>query len=234
MRKWTVGDVMTADVVTVGRETRYLEITRLLADRGISAVPVVDDAGRVVGVVSEADLLRKVEFAGPDSPQPLWQWPSQRAARVKSEADTALQLMTSPAVTIEAGAGLAQAAKLMHEHDVKRLPVVDSSGKLAGIVSRTDLLRVYLRSDAQIRDEIVDGIIKRTLWIDPISVEVDVMDGKVALRGRLDRRSTATLLVRLVTAVPGVIDVSDELRWEYDDDLESAAGYYRSHPFTAS
>ncbi|HZM74745.1 MAG TPA: CBS domain-containing protein [Candidatus Limnocylindrales bacterium] len=234
MKKWTVGDVMTRDVVTVGERTRYLEITRLLAESGISAVPVLDHAGRVVGVVSEADLLHKVEFAGSDTTKPLWQRPSQRAARVKSVADTASRLMTSPAVTIEPEADLAQAAKLMHQHDIKRLPVVDSGGRLVGIVSRTDLLRVYLRTDSQIRDEIVDGVVKRTLWIDPVAVEVDVIDGRVALRGRLDRRSTATLLVRLVTAVPGVIEVSDELRWEYDDDPETAAGYYRSHPFTAT
>ena len=234
MRKWTVGDVMTRDVVTVGEETRYLEITRLLAESGISAVPVVDGARRVIGVVSEADLLHKVEFAGSEAVKPLWQMPSRRATRVKSVADTASQLMTSPAVTIVPEADLAQAAKLMHDHNVKRLPVVDSAGQLTGIVSRNDLLRVYLRSDSQIRDDIVGGVVKRTLWIDPVSVEVDVVDGRVALRGRLDRRSTATLLARLVAAVPGVIDVSDELRWEYDDDPEAAAGYYRSHPFTAA
>lgn len=234
MRRWTVGDVMTRDVVTVGEAARYLEITRLLTEGGISAVPVVDGARRVLGVVSEADLLHKVEFAGSDTVKPLWQRPSRRATRVKSVADTASQLMTSPAVTIGPEADLAQAAKLMHDHNVKRLPVADSTGKLVGIVSRTDLLRVYLRSDTQIRDDIVDGIVKRTLWIDPVSVEVDVVDGRAALRGRLDRRSTATLLVRLVATVPGVIEVSDELRWEYDDEPEAAAGYYRSHPFTAA
>jgi len=234
MKKWTVGDVMTHDVVTVGEGARYLEITRLLAESGISAVPVVNGERRVIGVVSEADLLHKVEFAGSGMAKPLWQRPSQRAARVKSMADTASRLMTSPAVTIEPGADLAQAAKLLHEHDIKRLPVVDSSGRLVGIVSRTDLLRVYLRSDAEIRDEIVDGVLMRTLWIDPVSLQVDVVDGRVALCGRLGRRSTARLLVRLMSAVPGVIEVSDELAWEYDDDPEAAAGYYRSHPFTAA
>ena len=234
MKKWTVGDVMTHDVVTVGEGARYLEITRLLAESGISAVPVVNGERRVIGVVSEADLLHKVEFAGSGMAKPLWQRPSRRAARVKSMADTASRLMTSPAVTIEPGADLAQAAKLLHEHDIKRLPVVDSSGRLVGIVSRTDLLRVYLRSDADIRDEIVDGVLMRTLWIDPVSLQVDVVDGRVALRGRLDRRSTARLLVRLMSAVPGVIEVRDELAWEYDDDPEAAAGYYRSHPFTAA
>jgi CBS domain-containing protein len=234
MKKWTVGDVMTRDVVTVGEETPYLEITRLLADSGASAVPVVDSAHRVLGIVSEADLLHKVEFGDSNAGKPLWQRSSQRASRVKSVADRASQLMTSPAVTIGAEADLAQAAKLMHEHHVKRLPVVDASGRLTGIVSRTDLLRVYLRADSQIRDDVVDGVLKRTMWIDPVSVEVDVVDGKVALRGRLDRRSTAAILVRLVTAVPGVIDVRDELDWEYDDNPEAAASYYRSHPFTAS
>jgi CBS-domain-containing membrane protein len=100
MRKWTVGDVMTRDVVTVEEETRYLEITRLLAESGISAVPVIDSGRQVVGVVSEADLLHKVQFAGSDAVKPLWQRPSRRAIRVKSVADTASQLMTSPAVTM--------------------------------------------------------------------------------------------------------------------------------------
>lgn len=234
MKKWTVHDVMTRDVVTVGEETRYQEITRLLADRGVSAVPVVDGARRVLGVVSEADLLHKVEFGSSDAVKPLWQRPSRRAARVKSVADTASQLMTSPAFTIGPDADLAQAAKLMHEHNVKRLPVVDPSGRLVGVVSRTDLLRVYLRSDSQIRDDIVDGVMKQNLWIDPVSVEVDVMDGKVALRGRLDRRSTATILVRLVQTVPGVIEVLDGLQWDYDDNPQAAASYYRGHPFTAT
>jgi CBS-domain-containing membrane protein len=140
---------------------------------------------------------------------------------VKSVADTASQLMTDPAVTVEPDASLAEAAKLMHQHDIKRLPVVDPLGRLIGIVSRTDLLSVYLRSDTQIRDDIVDGVVRQTLGIDPLSVEVDVLDGRVVVQGTLYRRSTATLLVRMVSAVPGVIQVRDRLRWDYDDDLES-------------
>jgi CBS domain-containing protein len=235
MKKWTVGDVMTMEVVTVTEDTPYLQITQKLAESGISAVPVIDGARRVVGVVSEADLLYKVEFAGES--KSLWGrlqvQPSRHAARVKSEADKAAELMSAPPVTIQPGASLAEAAKLMHQHGIKRLPVVDEDDRLLGIVSRTDLLRVYLRPDSLIREEITEGLLQRTLWIDPVSVEVDVIDGVVALRGRVDRRSTAALLARLVAVVPGVIEVRDELRWEYDDDLETAAGYYRSHPFTA-
>jgi CBS-domain-containing membrane protein len=233
MKKWTVGDVMTRDVVTIDEQTPYLGITQRLAQHGISAAPVIDGARRVVGVVSEADLLHKVEYAGDERSKPLWERPSRRTARVKSEADTAVQLMTAPAVTVQAGASLSEAAKLMHERGVKRLPVVDDSQRLVGIVSRTDLLRVYLRPDEQIREEITEGLLRRTLWIDPVSVEVDVIDGVVALRGRVDRRSTATLVSRLVAVLPGVVRVGDEMSWEYDDDVETVAGYYRSHPFTA-
>ena len=223
---------MTREVVTVGQDTPYLQITRELAERGVSAAPVVDEADRVVGVVSEADLLHKVELAGSTGPKPLWERPSRRAARVKSEADTASRLMTTPAVTIGDDAPLAEAAKLMHRHRIKRLPVVNGDGRLIGIVSRTDLLRVYLRPDSEMREEIADGVLRRTLWIDPLAVEVDVIDGIVVLRGRVDRRSTATLVARLAAIVPGVIEVRDQLRWDYDDDVETTAGYFRSHPFT--
>lgn len=232
MRQWNVGDVMTRDVVSVGEETSYHELVRVLATNHISAVPVVDGAGHVKGVVSEADLLRKVEFAGDTEPPRLFAGRARREARVKSEADRAADLMTSPAVTVRADESLSAAAKLLDTHNIKRLPVLDERGALVGIVSRADLLRLYTRGDDQIREDIREGVLRHTLWIDPEMVDVQVSDGVVGLRGDVDRRSTAELIVHLCSGVAGVTKVRSGLQWAYDDAKEAEGGYYRTHPFS--
>jgi CBS domain-containing protein len=148
---WNVATVMTADVVTVGPGAVYKEVAERLRDHRVSAVPVVDAERRVIGVVSEADLLLKEER--PDRPLggPLVH-PHGDAAR--AEARNAAALMTSPAVTVGPEATLTEAARLMHRRHVKRLPVVDADGRLVGIVSRADLLQVFLRGDDAIATEV--------------------------------------------------------------------------------
>ncbi|GAA3762251.1 CBS domain-containing protein [Plantactinospora mayteni] len=216
MRQWQVQDVMTTDVVTVGVETPYRAIVGLLAERGVSGVPVVDESGRVQGVVSESDLLAKVEFTGQPEPR-LFVGRRQRVARTHAVASVAEQLMTAPAITVVRSTVLTTAAKLMDGERVKRLPVVDDLGRLEGIVSRSDLLKVYLRPDADIRADVVDDVLRRVLSIEEGVVRVAVRDGVVSLRGRVDRRSTAQIAVRLGYAVPGVVDVTDRLEYAYDD-----------------
>jgi CBS domain-containing protein len=224
MRQWQVKDVMTRDVLTVTPQTPYREIVDSLVRRQVTAAPVVDEQGRVVGVVSEADLLYKVEFAGN---RRTFARPSRRSSRAEVAAD----LMTAPAITAGPETPVAEAARRMETERVKRLPVVDADGRLVGIVSRRDLLHMHMRPDPEIRDDVVEDVLRRALWIDPVSVEVDVVDGRVTITGRVERRSTAELVVRLVGTVPGVVAVVDRLAWTFDDsDLVRARGYAFGDP----
>jgi CBS domain-containing protein len=162
-----VRDVMTREVVCVDEETPFREIAALMADCKISALPVLDADGRVVGVVSEADLLPKEEFPqGPPGAR-LLEGRRRRGLRAKAAGDTAVELMTAPAITIAPDASLAEAARLLHRHQIKRLPVLDPAGPLVGIVSRVDLLQVFLRSDDQIAQEVRQDVLRRALGMDP-------------------------------------------------------------------
>ena len=150
-----VQDVMTTDVVAIGESARCKDILTGMRQRRVSACPVLDVAGRVIGVVSEADLL--VKEVGPEpftGPGRSLRASGRRGERAKAAGVTAAELMSTPPVMISPDASVAEAAKLMYERGVKRLPVVDSDGQLAGIVSRIDLLSVFTRPDGQIRDDV--------------------------------------------------------------------------------
>jgi CBS-domain-containing membrane protein len=213
----TVQDVMTRDVVTVEETTPYKTVADLLAVRQISAVPVIDADGRVAGVASEADLLHKVEFEGGTETGSFFERRHQRQGRAKAAGSSASDVMTSPAVTITPDAPAAVAARLMDRRKVKRLPVVDSGGRLVGIVSRRDLLRVFLQADDVIRAEVVDDVFHRVLWIGPPHVSVEVQDGVVTLVGELEQRSLVEIAVRLTAAVGGVVGVVNRLSYRLDD-----------------
>jgi CBS-domain-containing membrane protein len=212
-----VRDVMTREVVTVDEQTPFREIARLLADCRISALPVLDAEGRVVGVVSEADLLLKEEY--PQGPPGGWllEGRHRRELRSKAAGETAVELMTAPAITIRPDASLPEAARLLHRHQIKRLPVLDPAGPLVGIASRADLLKVFLYSDDQITQEVRQDILRRALRVDPATITVEVRDGVVTLTGQLERRSLIPIAVRLVHSLDGVVDVVDRLGFEFDD-----------------
>lgn len=209
----TVADVMTRDVITVTPETPFKQLEQLMAEHRISAVPVVDTSGVTVGVVSEADLLLRTEVDGGAGGG--WS-PGSRERDSKAHAQTAGGLMSSPAISVEPGALLAAAARLMRKRNVKRLPVVDG-GRLVGIVSRADVLKTYLRSDADILVDIVEGVIKSSMWLDPETIEVEVDDGVVRMHGEVDRRSVVEILSRLTLAVEGVIGVESSVTFRFDD-----------------
>jgi CBS domain-containing protein len=217
MRTWQVRDVMTTDVATVREDTPYREIIDMVTSRRISAVPVVDDFGRVLGVVSEADLLHKVELIGEPHERRAFESRRRRHVRTKADADVARDLMTTPAVTTFADTTVVAAAKLMDHEQVKRLPVIDDLGRLVGIVTRGDLLRVHLRPDADIRRDVVRDVLHRVLAIEEGMVRVEVRDGVVTLIGQLDRRTAAELATRLAAQVSGVVAVVDKLEYDYDD-----------------
>ncbi|MFF5187346.1 CBS domain-containing protein [Streptomyces sp. NPDC000345] len=216
----TVSDLMTTSVVRVRRDTGFKEIAKLLAEYGITAVPVVDDDERPVGVVSEADLLRK-EAAQSDPAGLLPVLRPGPAARAKAEAATAEGLMNSPAVTARPQWTVVEAAQVMERHHVKRMPVVDEAGSLVGLISRADLLRVFLRGDSAIREEISGDVLVRTLGITPDAVTVRVVDGRVSLEGIVERKSLVPVVVRLCRGVDGVVDVTSDLRHRIDDTSEA-------------
>ena len=223
-----VSALMTRDVATVREDTPFHEIAEVLAGRHVSAVPVVDGDNRVLGVVSEADLLHKVEFADdPAEGASILERRAHRLARHKATGHVAKDLMSAPAVTVMDGTTVVKAARLLEASGIKRMPVVNDLGRLVGIVSRADLLKVYLRADADIRDEIANQVLRRLLWIDPTEVKVEVDGGAVTLVGEIEQRSLIDITVRLVGAVDGVVEVDDQLTWRVDDTVTPEARYYR-------
>ncbi len=222
MHHRTVAELMTRDVVRARRDLPFKEIVRLLTENDVTAVPVVDDRGRPLGVVSEADLLRKTaDQADPSGRTPV---PHLEAwERAKAEGARAEELMSAPAVCARPEWNVVEAARLMETHHVKRLPVVDETDRLLGIVSRGDLLRIFLRRDDAIRDEIAEDVLRRTLGLDPSEVTVEVHEGQVSLRGSVEFRSLIPVVERLCRSVDGVVSLSEDIAYKTDDAGRSPA-----------
>ncbi|HEX6932761.1 MAG TPA: CBS domain-containing protein [Streptosporangiaceae bacterium] len=207
----TVRDVMTTRVIAVRKDASFKEMAAMLRKSRISAFPVIDDAGRVIGVVSEADLLVKeaVQADGVSVLAALRHWREDD----KEAGITAGDLMTSPAVTIGPDAPVAEAARLMYDRRVKRLPVVTRSGLLMGIISRVDVLSVFDRPDDQIRSEIVRDVLPGLLGTVPADCDVRVRDGIVTLAGVMDSELDARTVVEAVRHLQGVVAVRDRLSY---------------------
>jgi CBS domain-containing protein len=207
-----VEQLMNRDVVTIAPETPLKQAAAILSLNRISGAPVCSRAGDVLGVISEADILRKEEGVRPDVGGSL-QWLLRRldGETAKVAARTAGEAMTSPAVTIRATAPVSAAAQLMIEHGVNRLPVI-SNGELVGIVTRADLVRAFHRPDDEIAREIRDEVLVHALWLAPDALSVDVRDGVVTIRGALDTDADVEAAERLIRQVPGVLDVHADLR----------------------
>ncbi|MCX5435328.1 CBS domain-containing protein [Streptomyces sp. NBC_00063] len=206
-----VSDVMTHTVAAVGRRAAFKEIVQLMQDWQISALPVIEGEGRVVGVVSEADLLPKEELR--DNPDEAYLQLRQPVDVAKADALSAGDLMSSPAITIRADATLAEAARTMAREGVKRMPVVDDVGMLAGVVSRADLLKVFLRGDDKIAEEVRREIVS-SLFPPPSVIQVEVHDGVATLTGRIHDTTMVPIAARLVRSVEGVVDVQFDLARE--------------------
>ncbi len=200
---------MTEKVVSVTKETDFKEIVSVLRQYRVSACPVLNDSGQVVGVVSEADLLAKE--TDPELPAGLIRLRWRLAEECKATAITADQLMTSPAVTIYPGASVVDAARLMQEREVKRLPVVGAGGKLIGIVSRSDVLSVYERPDADILADVLTEVIVRQFALDPAQVQAAVLAGVVTVTGLVERTETALELMARIRHLEGVVGVRNRL-----------------------
>jgi CBS domain-containing protein len=211
-----VEDVMTRDVLTAAADVPLKEVAGILTEHRISGLPVLDVDRHVLGVVSEADILEKE--SSPIEHRHRIMHPrdvSQREAKLR--AHTAGTAMSSPAITIGPDRTLTEAARTMTGKQVNRLPVVDESGALLGIVTRADLVRAFVRPDDEIARELREDVALRTLWIDPSALEVRVEGGEVVLAGEVESNADAELLERFARRVPGVVDVVSQLRWRVVD-----------------
>ncbi|MER5199952.1 CBS domain-containing protein [Streptomyces sp. NPDC002755] len=200
-----VSDVMTRAVVAVGRDAPFKDIVRLMEQWKVSALPVLEGEGRVIGVVSEADLLPKEEFR--DSVPDRLTRRERLADLAKAGALTAEEVMSSPAVTVHGTTTLAEAARIMARRNVKRLPVIDAEAKLEGVVSRSDLLKVFLRDDEDLTEEVRHEVVDHLFPPAADHIRVEVSEGVVTLTGWVDRAELIPVAERLARAVEGIVDV---------------------------
>ncbi|MFL6068857.1 MAG: CBS domain-containing protein [Gaiellaceae bacterium] len=208
-----VKNVMTRRVISVGPRAPLKEVARLLVSTRVSGLPVVDDDGSVIGVVSEADILAK-ERGRPGRGSLLDDLLEVNGHEaVKHDARDAADAMTSPPITIRPERAVAEAAALMLDRSVNRLPVVDHHGKLLGIVTRADLVRAFVREDEVIEQEIRDDVILRTLWNTPERFKIGVDGGEVTIEGEVSDAESADLLARFIERVPGVVGIRSRVTW---------------------
>jgi CBS domain-containing protein len=212
-----VKDLMTTKVLTIPPDAALKDAAALLAEHGISGLPVVDDDGRVLGVLSEGDVLFK------ESGTEEWHGFFERLLAVppgrldlKLAARTVGEAMSSPPVTIGPRRPVTDAATKMIQEGIGRLPVVDDEERLVGIITRADLVRAFVRSDVELEQEIRDDVIRQTLWLDSDSIQVEVNGGEVRLNGEVETKTDAELVPMFVQRVPGVVGVLAKLRWRVD------------------
>jgi CBS domain-containing protein len=212
----TVKDVMTSRVVALRKDAEFKDIARVLRGCRVSACPVIDGDDHLVGVVSEADLLRKL--TDPALPTGLIRLGWRLSEQTNGTALTAEQLMTSPAIAIHPWASVSEAATQMQERQVKRLPVVDAHGKLVGIVTRSDVLSVFERPDGDIRDEVAKVILDEEFGLDPECIDIAVRSGVVTIAGQVKETATALYLLARIRHTEGVVGVRNRLTYPRPSD----------------
>jgi CBS domain-containing protein len=217
MKHREISTVMTTAVAVVRGDTPFKDIVTLLADNHVSGVPVITEDQLVVGIVSESDLLHSTT----EQHKPFF------GRRENRQHSVASDLMTTPAVCVHPDTTVAHAAKLLAEEGVHRLPVVDADGHLIGIVSRRDVLGVFLRSDQDLREEILSEIFGRSLWMDPTEVSVEVTSGVATLRGQVETEALVDIAGSLTRGVDGVVDVHNFLTFKREvDRIDRAHGRF--------
>jgi CBS domain-containing protein len=216
----TVGAVMTQAVVTVKPETSFKEAVRLLRQRRVSGLPVVDGEGNLVGIVSEADLLNKVEKRDPDAY--LLESRPHRLDRARSAALDVASAMSREVTTVQPDFPVALAAREMHTRGFKRLPVVDEKGKLVGIVSRGDLLKVFLRSDRELRSDIRRILDLAQVRLGGRGLKATVSGGIVDLAGDFESKTRLEAIVRAISEIDGVVGVRSNMAFDLDDSVEDS------------
>jgi CBS domain-containing protein len=197
-----VVDLMTTDVIAVSRETGLRDAARLMFRNRVSGRPIVDEAGALVGIITEADFL-KLEV--------------ERQEGTRGQGDTVGDVMSRGVVTVPPNVEIYEAAKIMAVQEVKRLPVVDEDNRLLGVISRADIVSIFTRPDDVIEDEIREDLIRRVLFIDPDGVQVGVANGVVTLSGEVTTHSEASMLEELTNRLDGVLRVESKLTWAEGD-----------------
>ena len=209
-----VVDVMTTDVVAAQPEWSLKLAARVMIDAGVSGLPVIGDNGQIIGIITEADFV-ETEAGRMIGRQRLFDTVfGEKRTRTPSTVEAA---MTRSPITVDRNTTIAEAARLMIDRKVKRLPVVDPNGHLEGIVSRGDILVAFARDDEAIADAVERGVIRRILMLESRDVSVHVADGVVMLSGQVPSRSDAKLLEELVGRIEGVIRCDSDLVWSFDD-----------------
>jgi CBS domain-containing protein len=231
-----VRDVMSTAVVSATPAMPLLDLAALLAEREISGVPVVDETGAVIGVVSEGDLLMK-QLGAAQPERGLFHSvfrPLLSGDELRRRAATSVrEAMTSPAITIEANRPVRDAATLMVERNVNRLPVIED-GQLVGMLTRADLVHAYLQRDDDVLRTVRRRVLRDAMWLEPDAYDVKVRDGAVTIAGTVDRRSTASIIGKLIGVVDGVVRVDNKLAWEWDDTSVAPAADGEREPGAAS
>ena len=205
---------MTTDVVAAEPTWSLKQAARAMIEAGVSGLPVVDAQDRVIGIITEADFIEAEAGRGPGRRRVFDTVFGDKQTRIPSIVEAA---MTSYPIVVDRNTTIAEAARLMADRKVKRLPVVDPAGHLEGIISRADVLVAFARDDAAIVDAVERGVIRRILMLEPSEVSVRVSDGVVRLSGQVPNRSDAKLLEELVGRVEGVVRCDSDLDWSFDD-----------------
>jgi CBS domain-containing protein len=209
-----VKDIMTAKVIWVSKGASFQEMAAAFGKYRVSAFPVLDEGRHVIGVVSEADLLNKLALDGEEDGMPgMISGILRHKEQEKARGITAGDLMTAPPVTVGPHDTIEHAARLMYARRVKHLPVVDADQHLAGIISRADVLSVFDRSDADIREDIRTGVLRHEFFIDPDTFSVTVKDGVVTLAGQSETDEMGREIIRMARHVQGVVAVRDRLSY---------------------
>lgn len=220
----TVAEVMTRPVRSAGPDAGFEELVRALAEHRIRVLPIVDPDGRLLGVVSEADLMPVVEHRNPRSWRQRW----RREPNVRTERITARQLMSGPVVTVSPDASLAEAARTMRRHKLAWLAVVEperpDGSRIAGVVTRSDLLAAYVRGDDELRAEITEALRAVLPEVELERISLDVADGVVTVTGRLTTATQAWRVVDFIRRLEGVIAVVDRLGYDVDDSAVTTMG----------
>jgi CBS-domain-containing membrane protein len=212
-----VRDMMTTEPISVRADTLLKEAARIMVRNKVSGLPVIDQDGVLVGIVTEGDFLR--QEASRDRPyrMSLLDALFSDGAPATPVAETVGEVMTDKVITIAPNAGLGEAARLMAGRGIKRLPVIDDDSKLCGIISRADIVNAFTKPDDVVEDEIREDIIRRLLFLEPDIVDVSVADGVVHLSGELEHRTEVHLLEELSRRIAGVVKVESDLTYVIDD-----------------
>ncbi|MEN8233944.1 MAG: CBS domain-containing protein [Actinomycetota bacterium] len=209
-----VAEVMTSNVEVAHPDWTLKQAARTMIDAGVSGLPVVNDDGEVVGIVTEADFIEAEADRAPGRRRVFDTIFGEKKTRVPSTVGAA---MTKDPIAIDRNATVTDAAKAMTEHRVRRLPVVTPDRRLEGIVSRSDIVAAFARDDAEIADAVERGVIRRILMLKSPDVSVRVTDGVVSLTGEVPTRSDARLLEELAGGISGVVRCDSDLSWAFDD-----------------